>query len=233
METNNEYGFEYENEDEQAPAPKKKHTGLIIGIVAAVIIVLAAAAVIVLKVLIPRGKYAEGEALLAAGQYEEAIAVFEGLGDFKDSPYMVNKSQYKYGVELYEDGEFKKAMKVFKALGDFRDSEAKLEACEEALRDRMFTAAMALYDKKKYEEAMIAFKELGNYKDSEKYAKLCSLRLFVGNPRSILSCGDEYTAAVKSNGTAIAIETTNTVSATSQAGPTSWPSRLECITPWA
>ena len=148
MEMNNEYEYEYENEVEQAPAPKKKRTGLIIGIIAAVIVVLAAA-VIVLKVLIPGSKYAEGEALLAAGQYEEAIAVFEDLGDFKDSPYMVNKSQYKYGVALYEDGEFKKAMKVFKALGDFKDSEDQVEACEEGLRNQAYTEALALYNEGK------------------------------------------------------------------------------------
>lgn len=135
----------YDDYPEAGPVPKKKHTGLVIAIIASVLIVCVGMTLVILMVIIPGRKYAKGEKLLADGEYEEATAVFEALGDFKDSPYMVNKCQYKYGVALYEDGEFKKAMKVFKALGDFKDSEDQVEACEEAIRNRAYTAACGLY----------------------------------------------------------------------------------------
>ena len=48
-------------------------------------------------VVIPGQNYAKAEALLAAGEYEEAIAAFEALGDYKDSAVK---------TRLYSSGRF-------------------------------------------------------------------------------------------------------------------------------
>ena len=130
------------------------------GIIAASIAVALIAAVLVItKVVIPGHSYAAAEALVNAGQYEEAVAVFEALGDYRDSAARVEETKHTAAEALLEAGEYEKAVEAFMALEDSH-------GVAEAQHRRKYAAAEALMDAGQYEEAAEAFKALGNYQDS-------------------------------------------------------------------
>ena len=60
---------------------KSKKTGLVIGIAVAVL----AIALVVVKVIVPSANYSAAEKMLAAEDYDGAIAAFTALGNYKDA----------------------------------------------------------------------------------------------------------------------------------------------------
>ena len=70
---------------EKARAAKKKKARKIACIVAAAAVLALAVFLVVTKVIIPAKQYKEAEALEEAGKYQEAIAAFDALGDYKDA----------------------------------------------------------------------------------------------------------------------------------------------------
>lgn len=77
--------------------------------------------------------YNTAVALAEAGQYDEAIAAFTELGDYKDSAEQIEQikdsaeqereTTYNQAVTLWENGEFDEAYAAFEELGDYKDSE--------------------------------------------------------------------------------------------------------------
>ena len=78
--------------------------------------------------------YKKAVSLYESGKYEEAIEMFEELGDYEDSAEKVLDCQYNMAVIAYESEEYISAIKQFAALKDFKDSaEYRLEATWRAL----------------------------------------------------------------------------------------------------
>jgi hypothetical protein len=78
--------------------------------------------------------YNSAIALLDAGQYNEAIAAFTALGDYKDSVTQIEiakdalelaelEERYNYAVELIEAQQYRAAYTTFVDLGDYKDSQ--------------------------------------------------------------------------------------------------------------
>ncbi|GHU60963.1 hypothetical protein FACS1894171_2900 [Clostridia bacterium] len=65
----------------------------IAAIAGAAAVVVIAFLVVLNTVIIPAGKYADAEALLAEGNYYSAIVAFEALGDYKDAAERKNEAQ--------------------------------------------------------------------------------------------------------------------------------------------
>ena len=180
----------------KAAAAKKKKSKTIGLVVTAVIAVAIALALIITQVIIPSGKYKSAEALLAAGDYDDAAAAFAALGKYKNSADMINESYYQKAqaqlAEKYYDG----AYSAFTRLGKYKDSadmakEAWYQKAEAALAEgdfdgarRMFTTlqdykdsadmanearyqkAVALLSEEDYDGASSEFATLGDYRDS-------------------------------------------------------------------
>ena len=91
------------------------------------IVLIAAAAVIVLglvgkNVIIPAINYRAAEKLQENGQYEEAVAAFEALGNYKDSPDRVLEAHYAAADALLTEGNAARAAMVFSKLGNYQDA---------------------------------------------------------------------------------------------------------------
>ena len=103
-----------------AQKAKKRKRITLISVFSAVVI--AAAVCVTIFVIVPEVKYSDAQRLYDSGQYDEAAAAFEALGDFKDSAAMV---KYTQATELYSKEQYADAVTAFAELGDFRDAKER------------------------------------------------------------------------------------------------------------
>ena len=114
---------------------KQRKKRRVIGI--PVVVVCTVFLIILTTVIVPNSKYTKAAELYVEGNLEEALAVFEKLGSFKDSSvraeeiserleqeriYQQKKSKYDYAVSLLNRKSFKDAEVAFAELNDFEDS---------------------------------------------------------------------------------------------------------------
>ena len=177
-----------EQKRKEATAKKKKLAVVIV----VIIVVVVAAALLMTKVIIPGNAYKKAESLLANGQYEEASAAFEALGDYKDSQQRIEdcktaeiEADYQAANELAEEGRFEDAITAFENLGDYKDSTDRITEVK-------YLSAIALENAGNYDEAIAAFQMLGDYMDSsEHYSKL-----LYDKAQDLLDSGDTAHAAM-------------------------------------
>ena len=81
--------------------------------------------VVYVFVLEPRNKYNNALELVENKEYDEAVAVFEELGNYKDSEYQVKNTLYLKADDLYKQNEVVEAAKIFNTLR-FDDSEERV-----------------------------------------------------------------------------------------------------------
>lgn len=162
---------------------KKKKTGLIIGLIAAVVI-LAAAAYVVIAVVMPAKAYSKAEDLLDAGDYEDAIAAFAELGDYKDSAEQILACKYAWAEDLADDEDYEAAIELFEELDDYKKSEKKLQDCQYAM-------AEAMVEEEDYAGAASLFRQLEGYKDAAERA----LEASYSNGKQLLFVHSEYSQA--------------------------------------
>ncbi len=67
-------------------------------------------------------KYTSAIDLMEAGEYDEAIASFAKLEDYKDSKSKIVECKYNNAVDLLNDGQLDKAYSIFIELGNYKDS---------------------------------------------------------------------------------------------------------------
>lgn len=106
---------------EEAAARKKK---LAVGAIVVIVAVIAAV-LLVTKVIIPGNAYKKAESLLTGGQYEEASAAFEALGDYKDSSDHYSKLSYDKAQDLLNGGDIVHAAMLFGGLENYRDAQER------------------------------------------------------------------------------------------------------------
>ena len=108
---------------EAKAAAERKKRNTVIGIITGIVAVAAIAVFLVMtKVVIPGNQYKEAEALLAAGQYKEAITAFEALGDYQDSVERVLECAYAEAEALLASDDKSHAAMAFGRLGDYQDA---------------------------------------------------------------------------------------------------------------
>ena len=167
------YGDPYPQAFSQQPAPagvpakpkKKKKTGLIIGIIAAVVL-LAGAGVLVFFLTADAREYSKAMGLKDDGQYQEAIAIFTELGDYDDSSEQITDCRYLEAKQKLAKGLYDEAISAFSALGSYKDSKDMIKQCD-------YERAMQYYNNWDYEEAKAIFLSLGDYSDSADKVKAC------------------------------------------------------------
>ena len=178
------------------PAPKKPGK---------VVWVAAAAAAVILggvlwgMVLKPGSDYKKAQALMDAGQYEEAEAAFEALGDYRDSTEQLQEAQkasaYQQAQSLADTGQFDKAVSAFDALGNYRDSAEQVRLLP------TYQRADTLMKFGQYPGAAIVFSKLGDYRDSAQRAGAARGMRQV----NAISAGTFHTVGLRSNGTVVAV----------------------------
>lgn len=132
------------------------------------------------KLFLNTRKYEKAKQLLSEEQYEQAMKLFDELGDFDDSAQMLTESTdrktqayYDEACLLQEAGSWEEAAQIFDSLGNFSDSAAKAEACRTTVKDNAYDAALALMDAGEYDQAIERFTALSGYRDSDDKAEEC------------------------------------------------------------
>lgn len=129
--------------------------------------------------------YQKAVALEEAEDYEQAISIYEGLGDYKDCAERImacnekNEKKTKYqtaaqkeetyqkAIALEEAGEYNQAILIYEKLGDYKDCMERIEKVkielryQEAVKEENYSGAFQIYE------------ELGEYKDSIARASFC------------------------------------------------------------
>lgn len=120
--------------------------------------------------------YKNAMLLYDAGEYPEAIAAFEALGDYKDSVPKIADCETAILDEKYNDAvslmlaeQYEDAITAFAALDGYRDSVTMIENCNTAIMDAKYNDAIAGMELNPVQafEALIALK---GYKDSAQKA---------------------------------------------------------------
>ena len=158
---------------EKDAASKKRRRTIFVACVCAVLGI--AAFFVISKVVIPASKYNTAISLMNEGNYEEAIATFDSLGDYKDSTELLDNCRtekaYEDAVNLMNDGKYDEAITSFDALGDFKDSADNIAACETGIKDRAYDNAIAQLSTGDVVEAYEALIAMDGYKDSASVAE--------------------------------------------------------------
>ena len=77
-------------------------------------------------------RYEEAVKLAQEGKYDEAIVIFEQLGDYKESVYYSKQMTYQKAEQLYKDGNYYDAINLFRNLR-FDDSEERANSIQKEL----------------------------------------------------------------------------------------------------
>ena len=125
--------------------------------------------------IVPETQYKNACELMDDKRYDEAIEVFENLGDYKDSTEKIEEIQkirkdaeYESAIQLINDAKYDQAIEVFTELNGYRDSNEKIDEINTIIKDEEYDRAVQLMVDSKYEEAILAFKNLNGYRDSNK-----------------------------------------------------------------
>lgn len=112
--------------------PKKSRAGKVIGIVLVVLALLAIAAFCALRFLLPVLQYNRANDLEAAGNYEEARAIFTELGDYEDAPERVSGTWYKEALERMKAGDYQgyqDAYNIFMTIPGYENADGYAADC--------------------------------------------------------------------------------------------------------
>lgn len=112
----------------------------------------------------PYIQYVHAKNLLKNAAYDEAISIYENLGDFKDSVEMIKEAHYQKAFSYLADRKFDEALALFAEIKEYRDS-------SEMITEVNYQKANDLLAKKSYAEAASLFTGLKNYRNSKELAR--------------------------------------------------------------
>jgi len=215
----------------KAEAEKNRRIAIIAVTVAAVVL---ASVLLYSNVIKPNGIYNSALKAMKAGNYDEATAIFESLGDYKDAATQALESQYQKGVTLLASGDYDGASTAFIGISGYNDAATQAQ-------ESQYQKGTVLFDAGDYDGAANTFNAISNYRDAatqaqeswyqeglaltkedKGYPALCALRkagrdykdtsehltelesIVVANAGRI-AAGDSHTVGLKSDGTVFAV----------------------------
>ena len=132
--------------------------------VVAVVAIAVAAYFIVTNIVIPTNDYNAAVEMAQNGKYDEAVAVFEELGDFKDSKEQIVNTKVAKALALIEAGNQDEALKVLKEL------EAAGGSTEE-IKDAYLNSAEQMANEGQYAAAYMLVTASSSYTDTDDLLK--------------------------------------------------------------
>ncbi len=152
--------------------PKKKKTGLIIGIIAGAVVLLAALAAAFIFLMKPGMDYKAAQKLLEDKSYDEAIAAFEKLGTYNDSQAKADEARLGKAIKLVSSGKFDKAAKTLKEI---EDEDIDLTKLNEALGEEIAKLASEGDE----EGVLDAIDAMGDYVDNADEAVAAGVKALI------------------------------------------------------
>jgi hypothetical protein len=148
---------------------KKKRRKIIISIVV-VIFLIAAGVLGTIFYFIPEAKYKEAVKKFNNEEYEEAIALFEGLDGYKDSKAKITESEeLEYKEDLYLRAKNNGDAEYYQVAIDFLEEITPYKDSEVLLKQYKYEYGECLVQKEDFAKAIEQFEELGDYKESKDY----------------------------------------------------------------
>lgn len=136
------------------------------------------------NVIRPYSIYSNAHSLAKAGQYDEAIAAFESLGDYRDVPDQIKATQYAKAMAAADEGQYTKAIEELETLGDYQDAAEQIRAIK-------YQLAIQRAESGNYDDAIELFSKLGDYQDAAEQIMAIKYHLAIKGTES----GDYENAA--------------------------------------
>lgn len=118
----------------------------------------------------PRIIYTQAQSAYDEGRYEDAIALYDEIADFKDSAERKDGAVYALAKETYARGAYLDARELFLSIRGYEDS---AQLADQA----MYVYAKELIAQENFEEAITALTEIKNYEDSKSLIKSCRYKI--------------------------------------------------------
>jgi len=103
--------------------------------------------------------YSRGQALLAAGQWDQAIAAFERLDAYRDAPAQLLETHYQAGLAYQAAEQWEQAAAAFERAGSHRDASTQI-------LETHYQAGLAYQAAEQWEQAVRAFMLAGSHHDA-------------------------------------------------------------------
>lgn len=113
-------------------------------------------------ILQPSIAYNSAVTLLEEGKYNDAIAAFEALTDYKDSTDLLQEAKYSNGQQLLEEQRYSEAISQFADLGTYKDSQT-------FILETKYRMAMEQLSACNDTEALELLTDIRPYGNSEQY----------------------------------------------------------------
>lgn len=144
--------------------------------------------------------YQKAVALEEAEDYEQAISIYEGLGDYKDCAERImacnekneKKTKYQTAVQKEEDGDYSGAFQAYEELGDYKDSIARASFCVkkyQALNRVQSIETSDVASRHEY-ELVYTYDENGNPQSVEKKDTLCYKEIYTLDSDGFILSGE-------------------------------------------
>ena len=160
------------------------------------VVVITAAALVYFCVIQPAMFYRKADELLAAGDYEGALAQFEAAGGYGDAAERVWMTHYAYAEALLDEGDYEGALAQFEAAGGYGDAAERVWMTH-------YAYAEALLGQGDIAGAALQFGAADAYEDAWERSFALWGEI---TPRETVSAGDEHTVGLKADGTVVATE---------------------------
>ena len=155
---------------------------------------------LLLNGLFPEGKYEKAQELLANRQYEDALAAFEALGDYKDAAHRVLEVRYLQAEQLLADGCASDDLQT-EEPEDPGESTENPDVSADSPSAAAYQEAEKLLADGEIAKAAIAFGKLGDFSD----ARQRSFALWDGIARrDTISAGNTHTVGLEFGGCVVA-----------------------------
>ena len=141
----------------EAAAKKKK---IVTTVVVLVVLLVAAAGLAAKFVIIPAAQYKAATEMAQNGQYDEAIAAFKALGEYKDAETQAKNTQYAKGEAMIASGDYDGAAAWYLSIEAYSMAQEAQYQKGESL--------MAAGD---YDGAKLAYQAAGDYSDAATKVK--------------------------------------------------------------
>ena len=172
----------------------RKRKNQLIAIVSAAAVLVVLLSLLVTKVIIPGNRYKEAEALLAAGQYQEASEAFAALKDYKDAASRVGEPYYVQAEALLAEGEYVAAAEAFAKAGKYQDA-------AEREKEAHYLQAEALLADGDQDGAAEAFARAAGYQDA--LTRYYNMKYAQGEGK--FAAGGHHMVGLKRDGSVLAV----------------------------
>lgn len=135
-------------------------------IVAIAIVAIVIVAVVAYALTGDLRTYSQALKLEQATSYDEAIAVYKSIPNYKDATTRISECKYQQAFVLEQAKNYAEAQIAFEALGAYSDSATHANECK-------YQQALALEAARDYANAQIAFEAISEYSDAAAHANEC------------------------------------------------------------